>query len=97
MTSTPYHFVPGYAGGLGRISHPIEDGRENSEKEEICTLQLLHVLESTEEPFWFNHAIVEFKEANNAAYIIPEGWVGHDGRWHSGGQRFPNGVLCGDA
>lgn len=90
LTSTPYHFVPGYSGGLGRITHPVVSGVENLEKEHLCTLQLLHVLESTGEPFWLSHAIVESKEANDAAYIIPEGWVGHNGRWHSGGQRFPN-------
>lgn len=90
LTSTPYHFVPGYSGGLGRITHPVEGNVENLEKEHLCTLQLLHVLEFTREPFWISHAIVEYLEANDAAYIIPEGWVGHDGRWHSGGQRFPN-------
>jgi Mannosyltransferase putative len=90
LTSTPYHFVPGYSGGIGRITHPKENDRDNPDKEEICTLQLLHVLESTKEPFWFNNAIIEFKGANNAEYIVPEGWIPHDGRWHGGGHRFPN-------
>jgi hypothetical protein len=90
LTSTPYHFVPGYSGGIGRITHPIEDGQENWEKERICTLQLLHVLESTGDPLWFNNAITEYKGANDAQYIVPEGWVGHDGRWTGGGDRFPN-------
>src|SRR5271155_1425688 len=87
LTGTPYHFVPGYSGGLGRITHSV-DGREK-----VCTMQLLHILESTGEPLWFNNAIVEFKGADDDAYIDPEGWVGHDGRWYGGGQRFPN-ELC---
>jgi hypothetical protein len=98
LTSTPYHFVPGYSGGIGRITHPKDgDGdeteREETEREEICTLQLLHVLESTKEPFWFNNGIVEFKGANDDKYIVPTGWVGHEGRWSGGGKRFPN-ELC---
>ena len=56
-------------------------------------MQLLHILESTGEPLWFNNAIVEFKGADDDAYIDPEGWVGHDGQWYGGGQRFPN-ELC---
>jgi len=90
LTSTPYHFVPGYSGGIGRITHPKEDGHYNPDKEEICTLQLLHVLESTQEPFWFNNAITEYKGANDAEYIVPEGWIGHNGRWHGGEVRFIN-------
>src|SRR5277367_89444 len=90
LTSTPYHFVPGYSGGIGRITHQKEDDREIEDKEEICTLQLLHVLESTKEPFWFNNGIVEFKGANDDKYIVPTGWVGHEGRWRGGGKRFPN-------
>jgi hypothetical protein len=90
LTSTPYHFVPGYSGGIGHITHPEEDGKENKDKEEICTLQLLHVLESTGEPFWFNNAITEFKGAQDAEYLSVDGWVPHDGRWHGGGKRFPN-------
>jgi len=93
LTSTPYHFVPGYSGGIGRITHQKEDDREIEDKEEICTLQLLHVLESTKEPFWFNNGIVEFKGANDDKYIVPTGWVGHEGRWRGGGKRFPN-ELC---
>ena len=86
LTSTLYHFVPGYAGGIGRITHPDD----NPDIDQICTLQLLHVLESTGEPLWFNNAITEFKGANDAHYMVAEGWVGHDGRWHGGGTRFPN-------
>lgn len=86
LTSTPYHFVPGYSGGIGGItSHG-----ENGDREHICTLQLLHVLESTQEPFWFNNAITEFKGANDGQYIHPDAWVPQDGRWHGGGTRFPN-------
>ena len=81
LTSSPYHFVPGYSGGLGRISHPLENARPNTHREHICTLQLLHVLESTQDPLWFNNAIVENKKAGNMEYIVAEGWVGHDGRW----------------
>lgn len=90
LTSTPYHFVPGYSGAIGRITHPKEDGHELVDQEEICTLQLLHVLESTGEPLWFNNAITEYKGADDAQYIVPEGWVPHHGRWHGGGIRFPN-------
>lgn len=86
LVSSPYHFVPGYAGGIGRITHPDND--ENIEQ--ICTLQILHVLESTGEPLWFSNSITESKEANNVQYIVPEGWVGHNGRWQDGGRRFPN-------
>lgn len=88
LTSTPYHFVPGYSGGIGRIT-----SRDPGDKEHICTLQLLHVLESTQEPFWFNNAIIEFKGANDRQYIHPDAWVPHDGLWHGGGTRFPN-ELC---
>jgi Mannosyltransferase putative len=90
LTSTPYHFVPGYSGGIGRIMHQSENGQPNLEKERICTLQLLHTLESTGEPFWFNNAIVEYKGRPNVDYIVPEAWVEHDGQWEGGGQRFPN-------
>lgn len=90
MTSTPYHFVPGYSGGIGRITHPTQDDHDNVDKEEICTLQLLHVLESTGEPMWFNNAITEYKGTNDAHYLVAEGWIPHDGRWHGGGKRFPN-------
>ena len=94
LTSSPYHFVPGYSGGIGRISHPLENGSENPDKEQICTLQLLHVLESTQEPFWFNSGIVEEKRNGGADYILPEGWVGHDGRWAGSRRpRFANGYC----
>lgn len=95
LTSTPYHFVPGYSGGIGRLSHEMENGHPNLDKEQICTLQLLHVLESTGEPFWFNNAITEYKGANDAHYIVPEAWVPHNGRWHGGATRFPN-EFCVD-
>src|SRR5271170_1537259 len=91
LTSSPYHFVPGYSGGIGPISHYFEKGAENPQKEQVCTLQLLHVLESTQEPLWFNGALVRNKEAGNAEYIVPEGWVGHDGHWaHSRRPTFGN-------
>src|SRR2546430_1729783 len=90
LTSSPYHFVPGYSGAIGRITHPKENDHDKDEEEEICTLQLLHILESTGEPLWFNNAITEYKGADDAQYIVPEGWVPHDGRWHGGGSRFPN-------
>ena len=94
LTSTPYHFVPGYAGGLGRISHPIENDEVNPDEEQICTLQLLHVLESTGKPLWFNTALTEYKGANDDNYIDPEGWVGHDGDWHGGGRTDIPSQLC---
>jgi hypothetical protein len=90
LSSTPYHFVPGYSGGIGRISHDKEDDKVVMEKEMICTLQLLHTLESTGEPLWFNNAITEFKGADDAHYIVPEAWIPHGGRWHGGETRFPN-------
>jgi hypothetical protein len=94
LTSTPYHFVPGYSGGIGRISHPKvndePDSPDNTERELICTLQLLHTLESTGEPFWFNNAITEYKGAEDAHYIHAEGWIPHNGRWRGGPTRFPN-------
>jgi len=92
LTSTPYHFVPGYSGGIGRISHPTETNsdKENTDNERVCTLQLLHVLESTGEPMWFNNAITEYKGAHDANYIVPEAWVPHNGRWGGGATRFPN-------
>lgn len=90
LTSSPYHFVPGYSGALGRITHPKDGDRELVDQEEVCTLQLLHTLESTGEPLWFNNAITEYKGADDAQYIVPEGWVPHEGRWHGGGSRFPN-------
>ena len=86
LTSTPYHFVPGYSGTIGRITHP-----DNSvDIEQICSLQLLHLLESTGEPLWFNNAITEFKGANDVHYIVAEGWIGHNARWHGGATRFRN-------
>ena len=96
LTSTPYHFVPGYSGGLGRISHPIEHYIKNPFKEQICTLQLLHVLESTGEPLWFNNALTVFKGANDDMYIDADGWVGHDGHWHDGGSKDIPNQLCVD-
>ena len=61
--------------------------------EVICTLQLLHVLESTGAPLWFNNGLTEYKWANNDEFIQAEGWVGHDGRWGSGPKRFPMEVC----
>ena len=96
LTSTPYHFVPGYAGGIGRVTYAQEgNGQENRDREQICTLQLLHTLESTGEPLWFNNAITEWKTVNDDQYIVPEGWVPHGGRWHGGGHRFDN-EFCVD-
>lgn len=96
LTSTPYHFVPGYSGGLGRISHPVTNHIKNPFKEQICTLQLLHVLESTGEPLWFNNALTVFKGANDDMYIDADGWVGHDGQWHVGGSIDIPNQLCVD-
>ena len=96
LTSTPYHFVPGYSGGVGQISHPIENYKENPDKEQICTLQLLHVLESTGEPLWFNNALTVYKGANDDTYIDADGWVGHDGHWHGGGSEDIPSQLCVD-
>src|SRR5271155_2480401 len=80
LTSAPYHFVPGYSGALGRITKPQgDDVPDRARREEICTLQILHVLESTGQPFWFNNAMIENKAANDLQYIVPEGWIGHNG------------------
>ena len=78
LTSTPYHYVPGYAGGIGLITPQTEDAA----KEHICTSRLLHLLESTREPFWFNSGLSEFKWNNDAKYLVPDGWVGHDAEWY---------------
>jgi hypothetical protein len=91
LTSSPYHFVPGYCGGIGPIYPYWEKGAENLRMEQVGTLQLLHVLGSTQEPLWFNGALVRDKEAGDAEYIVPEGWVGHDGPWtHSRRPNFRN-------
>jgi Mannosyltransferase putative len=78
LTSTPYHYVPGYAGGLGQITPQTA----NADKQHICTSRLLHVLESTKEPFWFNSGLSVFKWNNDDKYLVPDGWVGHDGEWY---------------
>jgi len=75
LSSTPYHFVPGYLGGIGKIT------RDSTGKEMICTSNLLHIIESTGEPFWFNSGIMEFKWHNNMVYLDAEGYVGHNGWW----------------
>lgn len=110
LTSTPYHFVKGYSGGIGRISRKGQLKPEEVEKmgeedllayrqklekaeEIICTLQILHVLESTGLPLWFNNGLVEYKGVSNDQFIRAEGWVGHDGHWTSGPTRFPN-EMC---
>lgn len=63
--------------------------RMKTSPEVICTLQLLHVLESTGEPLWFNNGLTEYKWANDDNFIEAEGWVGHDGHWGEGPARFP--------
>ena len=78
LTSTPYHYVPGYAGAIGTITRQTA----NADKEHICTSRLLHVLESTGEPFWINSGLSEFKWYNDAKYSVPDGWVGHDAEWY---------------
>jgi len=110
LTSTPFHFVPGYSGGLGRISKkgqkkPEDVARMNEDErlsylvsledaqEIICTLQLLHVLESNGSPLWFNNGLAEYKGAFDDQFICAEGWVGHDGKWGSGPTRFPS-EMC---
>jgi hypothetical protein len=97
MTSTPYHFVPGYGGGIGQISRRTStDISQTILKEVICTLQILHVLESTEEPFWFNNGIMEFKGAHDDHYLVAEAWVPHEGKWVSAERtekKLPN-MLC---
>jgi hypothetical protein len=92
LTSTPYHFVPLYSGGIGPISS-VPD--ETPLGEQICTLQLLHTLESTGEPLWFNNGLVEFKGAENDVYLRVEGWVPHGGKWRlcSEERMIPN-LLC---
>ena len=106
LTSTPYHFVQGYCGGIGHISRKYQKQRAeedamteeeletylklvNISPEVICTLQLLHVLESTGEPLWFNNGLTENKWANDDQFIEVEGWVGHDGHWGEGPSRLP--------
>jgi hypothetical protein len=106
LTSTPYHFVPGYSGGIGHVSLKyqklrVEEDAMNKKEvaaylerlktspEVVCTLQLLHVLESTGEPMWFNNGLIEYKWANDDQFIDAEGWVGHDGHWGEGPARFP--------
>jgi len=110
LTSTPYHFVKGYSGGIGRISRAGQLKPEDVEKmreedrisyeqklekadEIICTLQILHVSESTGLPLWFNNGLVEYKGDSNDQFVRAEGWVGHDGHWGGGLTRFPN-ELC---
>jgi Mannosyltransferase putative len=84
MSSTPYHFVPGYGGGIGQISHRTSINlSEITVVELVCTLQILHTLESTEEPFWFNNGIIEWKGANDDHYLVTDAWVPHEGRWDS--------------
>src|SRR6202035_1080236 len=78
LTSTPYYFVPGYSGGIGRISRKgqkkAEEIQRLSEEERrsyldklqnsqeiVCTLQILHILESSGLPFWFNNGLTEHK------------------------------------
>jgi hypothetical protein len=78
LTNTPYHYVPGYAGGMGTVTPQTE----NADKEHICTSRLLHLLESTREPFWINSGLSEFKWYNDGKYSLPDGWVGHDAEWY---------------
>ena len=78
LTSTPYHYVPGYAGGIGTITPQTGD----ADKQHICTSRLLHLLESTGEPFWINSGLSEFKWYNDNKYVVPDGWIGHDGEWY---------------
>jgi Mannosyltransferase putative len=89
LTSTPYHFVPLYSGGIGPVTPAPQRNTE-----EICTLQLLHTLESTGEPLWLNNGLVEWKGADNDRFVRIEGWVPQGGRWrHSGDPRIPN-LFC---
>jgi hypothetical protein len=46
-------------------------------------------MESTGEPLWFNNAITDYKVANDDHYLVIDGWVPRDGRWHTKGTRFP--------
>jgi hypothetical protein len=78
LTNSPYHYVPGYAGGIGTVTPQTE----NADKEHICTSQLVHVLESTGELFWINSGLSQFKWNNDDTYILPDGWVGHDAEWY---------------
>jgi Mannosyltransferase putative len=111
LTSTPFHFVPGYSGGIGTISKKGEKKESDVEKmneqekvsylkgledagEIICTLQLLHILESNGLPLWFNNGLVEYKGVSNDKFLRAEGWVGHDGHWFfDGPSRLPNEVC----
>lgn len=83
LTSTSYHWVPGYLGALGVITRDVNTGKET-----ICTSNLLHVLESTGEPFWFNSGVMEFKWWNNAVYIDAQGWIGHNAQWYEGVTKY---------
>ena len=83
--------ISGYCGGIGHISQKYQNYLRllKTPPEVICTLQLLHVLESTGEPLWFNNGLTEYKWANDDRFIEAEGWVGHDGHWGEGPARFP--------
>jgi hypothetical protein len=59
-------------------------------QEIVCTLQILHVLESTGQPLWFNNGLTQYKGADNDQFIDAQGWVGHDGHWGGGPTRYPN-------
>lgn len=110
LTSTPYHFVRGYSGGIGKVRQwgtkepdvvkamgDDERRKYNEELEQspeyICTLQLLHVLESNGLPLWFNNGLVEYKEVSNDRFLEVDGWVGHDGHWFWGPNKLPN-EMC---
>jgi len=90
LTSTPYHFVPQYSGGIGPITRTVRA----TGHEEVCTLQLLHTLESTGEPLWFNNGLVEYKGAGDDRFLRAEGWVPQGGKWRAyEGHGFPN-LFC---
>ena len=52
-------------------------------EEIICTLQILHILESTESPLWFNNGLTEYKGTNNDHFLHAEGRLGGS-RWTLG-------------
>lgn len=110
LTSTPFHFVPGYSGGIGSITKKGQKGPEavqaiseedrlsyirtlEDAQEVVCTLQLLHLLETNGLPLWFNNGLIEYKGANNDKYLHAEGCVGRDGKWFNGPPGYPS-EMC---
>ena len=55
-------------------------------KEFICTLNILHTLESDDfAPAWFNNGLLIEKHKHDREFIVVDGWVGAGGKWHGEG------------